>query len=134
MSEKNECASKLKEGEIVFGVIFPAHNESSKVVQPGEETLNFPALGVPPQTAAIIEGGLGSSTTMRDQEQYLLFEHSLAQWIAVISPVGNETQRFFFHQSPLQGRFHELHFRGRSSFCVDGDRKTVSISKRHDFT
>src|ERR1700693_2265886 len=115
MSEKDDCASELKEGEVVFGVIFPASDEPSEVVQPGEKPFDFPALGVAPQPTAIVEGGLGSSTTVRDQKQYLLFEHSLAQWIAVISPVGNETQGFFFHQSPLQGRFHQLHFRGRSS-------------------
>src|SRR6266536_4282083 len=97
MSEKYDCASKLKEGEVVFGMIFPAGNEPAKVVQPGEEPLDFPALGVAPQPTPIVEGGLGSSTTVRSQKQYLLLEHSLTQRIAVISPVGNETQRFFFH-------------------------------------
>lgn len=133
MSEKDDCASKLKEGEVVFGMIFPADDEPSKVVKPGEEPLDFPAFGVAPQPAAIVEGGFGSATTVRRQKQDLLFEKSLAQQIAIIGLVRNDAQGFFFHQSPLQGRFHQLHFRGRSSFCVDGDWKSMSISKGHDF-
>ena len=133
MSEKDDCASKLKKGEVVFGMIFPANYEPSKVVKPGEEPLDFPALGVASQPAAIVEEGLGSATTVRCQKQHLFFEKSLAQRIAIIGLVRNDAQGFFFHQSPLQGRFHQLYFRRRSSVCVDGDWKTMSISKRHDF-
>src|SRR6266581_2266562 len=134
MSEKDDCASKLKKGEVVFSIIFPADYEPSKVVQPGKEPLDFPALGVASQPSAVVKGGLGSSTAMRGQKQHLLFEQSLAQRIAIVGLVGNNTQRFFFHESLLQSRLHQFHFRGRSSFCVDGDWKTMSISKRHDFT
>jgi hypothetical protein len=35
MSEKDDCASKLEEREVVFGIIFPASNEPAKVAQPG---------------------------------------------------------------------------------------------------
>jgi hypothetical protein len=86
MSEKDDCASKLKKGEVVCGMIFPADYEPSKVVQPGKEPLDFPALGVASQPSAVVKGGLGSSTAMRRQKQHLLFEQSLAQRIAIICP------------------------------------------------
>src|SRR5437868_13223281 len=77
-------------------MVFPADNESSKVVKPGEEAFDFPALSVAAQPPAVVERGLGSSATVRCQEQYLLFEQLLAQRIAIISPVGDEAQRFSF--------------------------------------
>ena len=59
MPEKNDCASKSKKGEVVFGMLFPARNELSKVVEPGEEPFAFPALVIAAQPAAIVEGGFG---------------------------------------------------------------------------
>ena len=43
MSEKDDYAFKLKKCEVVFRMIFPANYKPSKVVQLGEEPLNFPA-------------------------------------------------------------------------------------------
>lgn len=134
MSEKDDGASQLEEGEIVLGIVFPANDEPSKVVQPGEEAFDFPALGVATQAATVIEGGLGAATAVRGQKQDLFFEQSLPQRVAIIGLISNEAQRFFFHQPRGQGRLHQLHFGRRSSFCVDGERKTMSICNGHDFT
>jgi len=63
MPEKDDCASKSKKGEVVFGMLVPALNDPSKVVKPGEEPFAFPALVIVAQPAAIVEGGFGSATT-----------------------------------------------------------------------
>src|SRR5450759_1844806 len=128
MSEKDDCTSELKKGEVVFGVIFPANDEPSKVVKPGKESFDFPALAVAAQPTAIVEGGLGSSATVwRDQKDFL-FEQLLAQRIAIVCFIGNNAQRLFWHEQLAQSGFHQLHFGGRGSFCVDGDWKTMSVS------
>ena len=133
MPEKDGCASELKEGEVVFGMVFPANDQSSKVVKPGKESFDFPALAVAAQPTAIIEGGLGSSATVRRHQKDFLFEQLLAQWIAIVRFIGNNAQRLFWHQQLTQSGFHQLHFSGRSSFCVDGDWKAMSVSNCHDF-
>jgi hypothetical protein len=78
MPEKDDCASKSKKGEVVFGMLFLALNEPSKVVEPGEEPFAFPALVIAAQPAAIVEGGFGSATTVRGQKQDLFCEQLLA--------------------------------------------------------
>src|SRR5450631_756316 len=133
MSEKDDCAAKLKKGEVVFGMIFPANYEPSEVVKPGEESFDFPALAVAAQPTAIVEGGLGSSATVRRDQKDFLFEQLLAQRIAIVCFIGNNAQRPFWHEQLAQSGFHQLHFGGRSSFCVDGDWKTMSVSNGHDF-
>ena len=95
MSEKNDCASELKEGEVVFGMIFPANDQSSKVMKPGKESFDFPALAVAAQATAIVEGGLGSSATVRRHQKNFLFQQLLAQRIAIECFIGNNAQRFF---------------------------------------
>ena len=118
MSEKDDCAAKLKKGEVVFGMIFPANYEPSEVVKPGEESFDFPALAVAAQPTTIVEGGLGSSATVRRDQKDFLFEQLLAQRIAIVCFIGNNAQRLFWHEQLAQSGFHQLHFGGRSSFCV----------------
>jgi len=50
----------LKKGEVVFSMIFPADYEPSKVVQPGKEPLDFPALGVASQPSAAYYNLIGA--------------------------------------------------------------------------
>src|SRR5476649_895825 len=133
MSEKDDGASKLKKGEVVFGMIFPTNHEPSKVVKPGKESFDFPALAVAAQPTAIVERGLGSSATVWHHQKDFFFEQLLAQRIAIVGFVGNNTQRLFWHQQLTQSGFHQVHFGGRSSFCVDGDWKAMSVSNCHDF-
>ena len=125
MPEKNDDTSELEEGVEVFGIVFPAHHQSSKVMQPSEEAFDLPAFAIAPQPAPIIKGRLGAAFAMRRQKQHLLVEQSLAQGIAVVGFVRNEPERLFGHEQLLERGFDQLHFGGRSSFCVDGERKTI---------
>jgi hypothetical protein len=58
MPEKDNCTAKLDKSEEVFGMVFPAKDEPSKVIKPGEESFDFPAFAAASQSAVIIEGGV----------------------------------------------------------------------------
>src|SRR6185295_13316306 len=107
MSEQDPSAGEMEECEVVGGVIFITHDESSTVMEPGKEPFDFPALAIAAQAAAIVKGGLGSASPVRAQEDYALCEQLFAQRIAVVSFVGDQTQRLFLDQATLQGRFHQ---------------------------
>lgn len=94
MSEKDKSAAELEEGEIVFGMAFPADDEPAKVVQPSEKTFDAPAFGVASHPASIIEGGFVSSAAVGGQRQDFLFQEPLAQGIAIIGFVGNQPEGF----------------------------------------
>ena len=117
----------------VFGMIFPADHEAAKVVQPGKQAFDLPSFAVAAQGAAVVEAGTGAPAAMRGDQQDFLFEEFLAQWIAVVSAVRDEPPGQFIDQAFLEGRAHQLHFGGRSSLAVDGDRKTMRVSNGHDF-
>jgi hypothetical protein len=53
MSEKDESKGEVKEGEIVGGVVFVAHDRFSEVVQAGEEAFDLPAFAIAAQRASI---------------------------------------------------------------------------------
>ncbi len=133
MSEENQSTSELKEGEIVFRVVFIADNQAAEIVEPGKETFDSPALAVTAQPTAIVEGRFGPSLAVRGQEHDAFGEQLLAERIAVVGFVADQTQRFFLHQTLLEGCFDQSHFGGRSSFGKNGERKTMSISNGHDF-
>jgi len=133
MPEKDDRASKVKESEIVLGAVFVADDQPAEVVQPGKEAFDLPSFAVAAQAATVVERRFASTTSVRRQQDHLPIQQDLAQRVAVVGFVANQTQWHFLDQRALQGRFHQRHFRGRSSLCVDGERKTMSISDCHDF-
>ena len=54
MPQENNEAAELKHAEEIGFVIFPAADQSAKVVEPGKESLDFPAPAVAAQFAAVL--------------------------------------------------------------------------------
>jgi len=133
MPQEDNRTAKLEETKEIVSMIFPADYKSAKVVQPGKQAFDFPSFAIAAQGPSVVEAGTGAPAAMRGNQQHFLLEELLAQRVAVVSAVGNEPPRQFVDQSLLEGRAHQFHFGGRSSFCVDGDRKTMSVSNGHDF-
>ena len=118
-------------------MIFPLERPIFKVMKPGSKSHSsiFPALAVAARTSVIVEGGgLSSSATVRRPEGFP--RRAVARpttMIAIVGFVGNNAQRLFWHEQHAQSGFHQLHFGGRSGFCVDGGWKAMSVSKYHVF-
>jgi len=58
----------------------------------------------------------------------------LIQRIAVVGAVSNQDLGLGASEAVLDGRFDELGFMRRSAGDAAGDRKTMAVCDRHDFT
>src|SRR5258708_34752342 len=64
----------------------------------------------------------------------MLFPKRLVEGIAVISAIVNHSSGFSAREALLDGGFDELRFMRRSAGDAAGDRKTMAVCDRHDFT
>jgi len=135
MPQEDDEAAELKHAEKVGFVIFPAANQSAKVVKPSEQAFDFPATAVTAQFAAVL--GASAATielVRRDEPNAMLLPKALVQWIAVVGAVTDHSFRFGSCETALDSRFDEFGFMRRSAGDAAGDRKTMAVCDRHDFT
>lgn len=64
----------------------------------------------------------------------VLFLQAQIERIAVVSAVANHSLRLGLREALLDGGFDELGFMRRSAGDAAGDRKTMAVCDRHDFT
>ena len=64
----------------------------------------------------------------------VLFFQTLVQRIAVVSSIADHGSRLGLCEAPRDGGFDELGFMRRSAGDAAGDRKTMAVCDRHDFT
>ena len=132
--EYNEAA-ELKHAEEVGFVMFPAADESAEVVEPREEPLDFPAAAVAAQFAAVLSALPAAIELLRcDELDAMLSPKAFVQRIAVVATVTDHSFRFGARETLLDGGFDEFGFMRRSAGDAAGDRKTMAICDRHDFT
>ena len=62
------------------------------------------------------------------------FLQALIQWITVVGSIADHPLRLGSSEALLDGGFDELGFMRRSAGDAAGDRKTMAVCDRHDFT
>ena len=132
MPQEDYEAAELEHAEEIALVIFPAADESTEIVEPGKEALDFPA---PTQFAAIL-GALATVVVLvgRDEPDAVFLPKALIERIAVIGTVADHSFGFGARETLLDGGFDEFGFMRRSAGDAAGDRKTMAVCDRHDFT
>ncbi len=122
--EDNETA-ELEHSEKIALVIFPAADESAEIVEPGKEALDFPVPAVTAQFAAVL-GTLAAAVVLvgRDEPDAVFLPEALIERIAVVGAVADHS--FWFGAREALG--------DRSAGDAAGDRKTMAVCDRHDFT
>src|SRR4029077_21242948 len=65
MSQKDQHASKLNHAEEVVTMTFPTHQQAPEVLQPGEQSLDFPPTFVTPKFSPVLAVRSCAITTMR---------------------------------------------------------------------
>src|SRR5216684_3432253 len=135
MPQEDNEAAKLKHGEKVGLVIFPAAHKSAEVVEPSEETLDFPAAAVAAQFAAVLSV-LPTAIVLvgRDQPDTMFLPKAVIERITVVGAVADHSFWFGSRETLLDGGFDEFGFMRRSAGDAAGDRKTMAVCDRHDFT
>jgi hypothetical protein len=135
MPQEDNAATELEHAEEIGFVIFPAADESAEIVEPGKEALDFPAPTVATQSAAVL-GALATAVVLvgRDEPDAVFLPEALIERIAVVGAVADHSIWFGSRETLRDGRFDEFAFMRRSAGDAAGDRKTMAVCDRHDFT
>ncbi len=116
-------------------MMLPTRDQSTEVVKPGKQTLDFPAAAIAPQFAAVLRGFSRTVAVVgRDQMNAVFFSQLPVERIAVIGSVADHSFGLGFGEALLDGGFDEFRFMRRSAGDAAGDRKTMAVCDRHDFT
>jgi hypothetical protein len=115
-------------------MIFITNNKSTKVLKPGPQPFNLPSPSVSPQSSTILRCGLSSIPLMRRYHLNAAFSGQLfIKFVAVISSVTNDFIRQIFNKAGIKCGINKLYFMRAGAGCVNGDRKTESVRKAHNF-
>src|SRR5215510_4488003 len=92
MAEEDFGAGEVQEAEKVLDVAFPARDEATGVVEPGKETLDFPAAFGAAHRPAILRGP-SVPAVARDHLDAVLAAEQGVEWVAVIGLVADQARR-----------------------------------------
>src|SRR5271167_2071252 len=134
MPQEDEGTSNLHHPEEILWVIFPANDDTAKIMQPREQALDSPATPVTAQYAAVLRGGFASSGFVRSNQPHTEALADLrVQGVTVISAVTDHALGSFGNEALFERGSDELCFMRRSAGHVHGERKTMAVADRHDF-
>src|SRR5688572_4755938 len=108
------------------------HLNSSKVLQPGKQTLNLPASFVSPQDSPILRGRFLAVGFVRCNHLNSLLLQTCIERVTIIRSVTNQSFGHFFDEPLIQSVFHQRHFMRRSTSNGYGERKTSAICHCHE--
>lgn len=112
-------------------MVFIADCDSTKVVEPSEQPLDFPTPAVPAQRPKIL--GLASIPPVgSDHLDAILGQQVLVQRVAVVGLVANQPLRIAREKSTLKSVFDKSYLAPRSTLDTYGDRKTRAVCNCHD--
>src|SRR2546427_1756773 len=112
---------------------FISNNQPSEVVQPCEQTFDFPASFVSAQHSSILGPGLLPVAPMRSNQFGLeCFEKPLIQRIAGIRAISDQPLWLLVNETRFERLLYERDFMRRSAACPFGERKTSAVCHCHD--
>jgi len=112
--------------------MFITNHNSPKILQPGIQSFDFPTAFEPPELALILRLRLHSISLMRRDQFDPDLLKSFVERITIISPITDQSLWFFCDKSRCDSFFHKDDFMRRSTFQVNGDRKTRAVCHCHD--
>src|SRR5882724_10431838 len=134
MPQEDDGASELDHPEEIFWVVFPANDDATKVMKPGEQAFHFPATPVAAQSTPVLRRRCDAHEFVgRDELHPVSFVDALIQGIAVVGAVTDHAFRGFGKESLVERGFDEFCFMRRSAGHVHGERKTMAVCDGHDF-
>ena len=89
MPQQDQHAAELDHGEEVGGVPFPSRGESAEVLQPSEQSFDFPAAQIATQWSAVLSS-FSFSPIGRDHLDAMLIAKPLIEGITVVGLVPNQ--------------------------------------------
>jgi hypothetical protein len=115
-------------------MIFITHNKSTKVLKPGKQTLNLPSLSVSPQYPTILSRRLDTVALVRSNNfNTSLPGQTYIKSVAVVSSIAYNFVRNTLQKTSIKSFVDKRYFMRAGACCVNGDRKTESVCKAHNF-
>ena len=134
MPQEDDSTSELDHPEEILWVVFPANDNATKVMKPGEQALDLPTAAISTQAATVLSCGGHTHKFVRcDELHAVALPDVLVQRIAVVSAVTDHPRRSFSEEALLERGFDEFCFMRRSAGHVHGERKTMTVCDCHDF-
>src|ERR1700726_3478792 len=135
MPQENNEAGELEHAEEIGYGRFPAADPSGEIVDPGKGAVDFAAAPVATQFSTVL-GVLANAVVFvrRDEPDAVFLPEALIQRIAVVGAVADHSFWFGSRETLREGGFEEFAFLRRSAGDAAGDRKTMAVCDRHDFT
>ena len=114
-------------------MILVSGTKASEVLEPGKESLDFPAAFVASERSPILGFGLFPVGPVgRDHLDSPIIPEGFVQRVAVVSLVADEPFWHIFEKSLLNGGLDQFHLVRRGAFDINGDRKTRRVCNCHD--
>jgi len=115
-------------------MIFITNNKTTKVLKPCKQTFNLPSLPVSPQYSPILSSRFDTVNFMRSyQFNSSLPSQTFIKLIAVISSIAYKFFRDIVQKTGIKSHVNKRYFMRAGTCCVNGDRKTESVCKAHNF-
>jgi hypothetical protein len=133
MPQEDDGGGQVDHPEEVIRVPFPARNDATEIMKPGEEPLDFPAAPAAPKWPAILCAGQAIGAMGCDQLNAIGRGQVLIKPVAVVPFVADQSRRELSEEARGERRVDEGDFMRRSAGHVDGERKTMAVANRHDF-
>jgi hypothetical protein len=116
-------------------VIFPARDQSAKVVKPREETFDFPAPAVTAEFTAVLSAHPAAiELVWGDEPNAMRLLKTPVERIAIVRAVADHSSWLGSGEALRDGGLDKFRFMRRSAGDAAGDRKTMAVCDRHDFT
>src|SRR5262249_58838606 len=116
-SQQNKAAGQVEHPEKVLGESLITYDESSKVLEPGKESLDLPAPLVATQRTTVLRLVCSGPPVWRNQLRASAGQFCI-QSVRLVGVVADET-RWERPDEPLcQGRTHQRHFMWRGALNV----------------
>jgi hypothetical protein len=122
----------LNQTEEVFNLTLITNQNTSVALQPSVQPFDLPTPLVSPQLTPILCLGLYSVSSVRGNQFNAFNPNFGIQWITVVSTISNQSLWLGCDKSRCDSRFHKGDFMRRSTFQVNGDRKTRAVCHCHD--
>ena len=106
--------------------------QSSEIAQPSEQALDLPAAHVATQNTSVLGLWSRSVAPMRSDQLYAVLFELRIEFVAGVGFIADQSSRLLSKKRLLKGSLDKGDFMRRSTFCVNGDRKTIAVRHCHD--
>ena len=115
-------------------MILVSNDKSPEVLKPGKQAFDLPPTFVPTQRSPVLGGWLSSIASMGGNHLHTPFlVQPTVQGVTVVGLVTDHSRGQIVKEAGVQRRINMGYFMGTGTACVNGERKTFSVCKAHDF-